>query len=298
MKLLVVGGAGFLGRYVRAEAARHGVPALGTTTRAEPGRGLVRFDLAEDRSIREAVPADYFRDGRPVWVVVCSCTTPMDRCRTEWDYAYRVNVTNTIRLIDDAAAAGARAVFVSTSYVFDGDAGYYPEDWPHAPTSAYGQHKSEVDRYVTATHPDSLVVRLDKIVGADPAEAHPFSDWWNLYRAGKPAVCIADQVLSPTLVDDLAGGIVTACRLGLRGVYHLTGPEAFRRDHLARHFYRVMGVPGEVLTRPVAAFGLADPRPLNTYLDSSRFAAETGFRFTPMSAVMTRFRAAVGRAAA
>jgi dTDP-4-dehydrorhamnose reductase len=222
----------------------------------------------------------------------------MDRCRTDWDYAYRVNVANTIRLIDDVCRLGARPVFISTSYVFDGAQGYYPEDWPHSPQSAYGEHKSIVDKYVTATHRDALVVRLDKIMGSDPTESHPFSEWWNLYRAGKPVVCIENQLLSPTLVDDLAGAILTACRLGLRGVYNLTGPEAFLRDHLAKHFFRTMGVTADVQTRPMAAFGFADPRPLNTYLDSSRFAAETGFRFTPMSAVMRRFRAATVRDAA
>jgi dTDP-4-dehydrorhamnose reductase len=296
VKFLVIGGSGFLGRHLRAEAARQGFAALGTTTRPDPPAGLVRFDLAEDRPITEAVPPSFFAAG-PVWVVVCSCTTPMDRCRTEWDYAYKVNVTNTTRLIEGVCRLGARVVFTSTGYVFDGSLGYYPEDWPHSPTSAYGEHKSVVDRHVTQAHPGSLVVRLDKIVGDDPAERHPFTDWWETARAGRPVVCIADQVMSPTLVDDLARGILTACRLGLRGVYNLAGPEFFPRDHLARHFFRVMGVPAEVVARPQAAFGFADPRPQNTYLDSSRFVAATGMRFTSMSAVMRRFRArAIDRA--
>jgi dTDP-4-dehydrorhamnose reductase len=291
VKFLVVGGSGFLGRHLRAEAARQGFAAHGTTTRPNPPPGLVRFDLAEDRPITDAVPASFFADGGPVWVVVCACVTPMDRCRTEWDYAYRVNVANTTRLIDDACRLGARVVFTSTSYVFDGSLGYYPEDWPHSPASAYGEHKSAVDRHVARNHPDSLVVRLDKIVGDDPAERHPFSEWWEAARTGRPVVCIANQVMSPTLVGDLARGIVTACRLGLRGVYNLTGPEFFPRDHLARHFFRIVGVPAEVVARPQAAFGFADPRPQNTYLDSTRFTAATGMRFTTMSEVMRRFGA-------
>lgn len=296
MKLLVVGGSGFLGRYVLAEAARQGFATLGTTTKPAQRPGFVRFDLSEDHPITAAVPPGFFGGGS-VWVVVCACTTPMDRCRTDWDYAYRVNVTNTVRLIDEVCGLGGRVVFVSTSYVFDGSVGYYPEDWPHSPTSAYGEQKSVVDRHVAAAHPDSLVVRLDKIVGADAADRHPFTEWWELAAGGKPVVCIENQVMSPTLVDDLARGIVTACRSGLRGVYHLTGPESFLRDHLARHFLRAVGLPGAVVTRPMREFGFADPRPLNTYLDSSRFAATTGMRFTPMSAVMGRFAAAVGRVA-
>ena len=289
MKFVVVGGSGFLGRRVCAAAAARGHTTLATTTKPDPKPGSVRFDLAEDRSVTELLPPGYF-DGPPVWAVVCSCTTPMDRCRTDWDYAYKVNVAHTTRLIDDVCLAGGRVVFISTSFVFDGSSGYYAEDAPHAPGSAYGEHKSIMDRYVNRAHPTSLVVRLDKIVGADPADQHPFTEWWGLHRSGRPVVCIENQIMSPTLVDDIAGGIVTACEGGLVGTYHLTGSEFFLRDHLARHFFRVMGVDARVETRPLSAFRFADPRPLNTYLDSSRFAAATGYRFTPMSEIMRRFR--------
>lgn len=288
MKFLVVGGSGFLGRHLRAEIARRGYTVVGTTTRRDPPPGLVRFDLSTDR-IADALPRRFFAGG-PVRVVVAACVTPMDRCRTEHDYAYRVNVSGMVRLIEDVTAFGARVAFVSSSYVFDGLAGNAAEDRPHAPGSAYGEHKSLVDQYVSREHPGSLVVRLDKAVGDDPGERHLFSEWWDTAGAGRAVACIAGQVFTPTLVDDAARGIVTACELGLRGVYHLATPGAFTRDDLARQFFRVMGVPAVVVARPQADFGFADPRPQNSTLDSSRFAAATGLRFTPMATVMERFR--------
>jgi dTDP-4-dehydrorhamnose reductase len=291
VKFLVVGGSGFLGRHLRAEIARRGYAVVGTTTRPNPPPGLVRFDLSTDR-IAAAVPRPFFSGG-PVRVVVAACVTPMDRCRTERDYAYRVNVIGMVRLIEDVTALGARVAFVSSSYVFDGLTTSATEDRPHSPTSAYGEHKSAIDRYVAREHPDSLVVRLDKAVGDDPAERHLFSEWWDTVGAGRPVACIAGQVFTPTLVDDAARGIVAACELGLRGVYHLAAPEVFARDQLARQFFRVMGVPAVVVARPQFEFGFADPRPQNSTLDSSRFAAATGLRFTPLATVMERFRARV-----
>jgi dTDP-4-dehydrorhamnose reductase len=288
VKFLVVGGSGFLGRHLRAEIARRGYAVVGTTTRLNPPPGLVRFDLSTDQ-ITGAVPRRFFA-GEPVWVVVAACVTPMDRCRTEHEYAYRVNVAGMVRLIEDVTALGARVAFVSSSYVFDGMLGNTPEDRPHAPTSAYGEHKSIVDRYVDRTYPDSLVVRLDKAVGDDPAERHLLTEWWDTAGTGRPVACIADQVFTPTLVDDAARGIIAACELGLRGVFHLAAPEVFTRDQLARQFFRVMGRPAIVVARPQADFAFADPRPQNSTLDASRFVAATGLRFTPMSAVMERFR--------
>ena len=288
MKFLVVGGSGFLGRHLRAEIVRRGYAVVGTTTRPNPPPGLVRFDLSTDR-ITDAVPRLFFAE--PVRVVVAACVTPMDRCRTEQDYAYRVNVTGMVRLIEDVTALGARVAFVSSSYVFDGTEGNASEERPHAPTSAYGEHKSAVDQYVSREHPGSLVLRLDKAIGDDPAERHLFTEWWDTAGAGRAVACIADQVFTPTLVDDAARGIVAACERGLRGVYHLAAPEVFGRDQLARQFFRVMGVPAVVVARPQAEFGFADPRPQDSTLDASRFVAATGLRFTPMSAVMERFRA-------
>lgn len=288
MKFLVVGGSGFLGRHLRAEIVRRGHAVVGTTTRPNPPPGLVRFDLSTDRIV-DVLPRRYFAD--PVRVVVAACVTPMDRCRTEHDYAYRVNVTGMVRLIEDVAALGARVAFVSSSYVFDGAEGNAPEHRPHAPASAYGEHKSAVDQYVTREHPGALVLRLDKAVGDDPAERHLFTEWWDTAAAGRAVACIADQLFTPTLVDDAARGIVAACERGLRGVYHLAAPEVFARDQLAREFFRVMGVPAAVVARPQAEFAFADPRPQDSTLDASRFVAATGMVFTPMSAVMERFRA-------
>jgi dTDP-4-dehydrorhamnose reductase len=289
VKFLVVGGSGFLGRHLRAEIARRGYAVVGTTTRPDPPPGLVRFDLSTDR-IGSVVPRRFFAGG-PVRVVVAACVTPMDRCRTEGDYAHRVNVTGMLQLIDDVTALGARVAFVSSSYVFDGITGSAAEDRPHAPTSAYGEHKSVVDRSVAREHPDSLVLRLDKAIGDDPAERHLFTEWWDTAGAGRPVACIAEQVFTPTLVDDAARGIVDACELGMRGVYHLAAPEVFARDQLARQFFRVMGEPAVVVARPQAEFGLADPRPQDSTLDASRFVAATGLEFTPMAVVMERFRA-------
>jgi dTDP-4-dehydrorhamnose reductase len=289
VKFLVVGGSGFLGRHLRAEIARRGYAVVGTTTRPNPPPGLVRFDLSTDR-ITAAAPRRFFADG-PVRVVVAACVTPMDRCRTEGDYAYRVNVTGMVRLIEDVTDLGGRVTFVSSSYVFGGVSGGSTEDRPHAPASAYGEHKSVVDLYISREHPNSLVLRLDKAIGDDPAERHLFSEWWDTAGSGRAVACIAGQVFTPTLVDDAARGIVTACELGMWGVYHLAAPEVFARDQLARQFFRVMGEPAVVVARPQAEFGFADPRPQDSTLDASRFVAATGLRFTPMAVVMERFRA-------
>lgn len=263
VRLFVVGASGFIGRHLGA-----------------PGTNSKQFNLLTDR-LRDA--------GGATHVVIAAGITAMDRCLTERERAYRVNVTNTIRLIEDIRRLGARPVFLSTNFVFDGRQGHYADDAPYCPVNEYGRQKAEVEQYLRAHVAEGLVARLCCNVGDDPGEPHLFSQWYRRVRAGEPIVCIAGSRISPTYVRDTARALVLACERGLTGVYNVANTESFFRDELARLFCAEAGVPARVVTQPLAAFGFADGRALLADLDSSRFVHETGFVFTPMREVIRRF---------
>lgn len=266
-------------------ARGRGFEVCGTRSRGT-GLGLVTFDLATDR-IADCVPRDFWRPD--TIVIVAAVITQMDRCLTDPVRSRLINVTNTMRLLDDVRALGARPVFISSCYVFDGAYGYYTESDPISPANEYGRHKAEVEQYL-ADWPEALVARLDKVVGDDPRGTHLLAYWYRDYLEGKPMRCIAGSLLSPTYVKDVAAALLTAAETGLAGTYHVANPEFFRRDELARHFCRALGVPEKVLAVPVEEFGFPDRRALKTYLDGSRFSAATGLRFTPMREVFASFR--------
>jgi dTDP-4-dehydrorhamnose reductase len=288
MRFLVVGASGFVGQHLLARIREAGYEAVGTRSGREMP-GLIRFDLANDR-IGERLGPDFFNSRVPVKAVVCAAISPMETCFREKEKTFLVNVRNTIRLVDDLAGLGAETVFISSSYVFSGEDGYYREEDDHGPVSEYGRQKSIVDQYVRERYPASFVPRLDRIVGDDPAEKHLFSEWYELIIREEPITCIADQILAPTLVDDVARAVIRGCELGLRGAYHVANAEFFARDELARQFARALGLPARIEARPQSSFGFLDRRPQRSYLNSARFIRATGFRFTSMGDVFTIFR--------
>jgi len=285
MKLIVVGASGFIGGHILRAAREAGVEALGTQSTARRP-DLMVFDLRRDRleeKFREA-----WLEGQ-VHVIVAGAFSQIDRCLLERDTSHAVNVDGTIRLLRDAVSLGAVPVFLSSSFVFDGRRGHYGDHDAHSPISEYGRQKAEVERFVMQDLPGALVLRLDKTVGDDPAEKHLLSEWWDAVQARRPIRCIQDQQFSPTFVDDVARGVVLACRQELRGVLNLTNSECWLRSQFAEQFVAESGAESEVVQVSQSDLGFADLRPEKSSLDSSAFVRATGLRFTPMHQVMTSF---------
>ena len=290
MTFLFLGANGFVGRHAFALARSRGHAAWGTARQAG-GEDLLPFDLGIDR-LPPLLRSIGDRAQPPRHGIVCASIRQIDECALQPETARKINVTGTIAALRDLADHGFTPVFLSSSYVFNGDRGYYTEEDAVDPCCEYGRNKAEVEHWLAANLPESLVLRLDKIVGPDPADDQLFGEWLGRVRRGLPVECINGQVMSPTNVHDIAAAIVEACMRNLRGVYHVANGEFFTREELATQFSLALGVPPNVIVRPQEAFNFTDPRPLKTYLDSRKFIEATGFSFTTMRETWSAIRLA------
>jgi len=292
MRFLIVGASGFIGRHLLAHVKSLGFEAIGTHEDASKP-GLIMFDLLRHR-IGDCVDRSFFdREGR-VHVVICAVIGNMDRCLAERELSYKVNVENTIRLIDDVCALKARPVFFSTGFVFDGQTGHYTEDHPQSPANEYGRQKAEVERHLRQNVSAAFVARLDKVVGDSLQEHHLFTEWHQLITAGQAIACIEGTLLSPTHVDDVAHAVFLACQSELKGVFHIANSEFYSRDELARQFCHALGKPPNVVCKPLQDFNFLDNRALKSCLNGFKFVRATGMSFTSVREMFAKF--AVGLA--
>jgi dTDP-4-dehydrorhamnose reductase len=206
MRILVTGGAGYLGSEVcrRALEAGHDVVATELHTRAPSGRGL-RLDVREELDFRELEPD----------VVVHTAYVMSD---------VETIVRGTRNVAAAAERAGARLVHVSTDLVFDGDEGapYREEDEPR-PVSEYGRAKLEAEGLVGH---DALIVRTSLLYGKPgPQEA---------LAARGDVVFHEDEIRCPTHVSDLAAALLELAARDEVGVLHAAAPDAVSRLELAR----------------------------------------------------------------
>ena len=248
MRLLVTGGAGYLGSEVCALAVARGWDVLATQFQAPPphGRG-VRLDVRD----ADAAQRVFLRHGPDA--VVHTAYVQADAPRL---------VLGSAGVATAAHRSGARLVHLSTDLVFDGEQGApYGEDAEPRPVSAYGAAKLEAEAVVARIDPAAVLVRTSLLYGRPgPQEALALRDGVQFFT---------DEIRCPTEVSELAAALLELAELEVSGPLHVAAPEAVSRYELGRHLRARQGKdPDEVR----GALAPSQGRPRNVALDSSRAA--------------------------
>jgi dTDP-4-dehydrorhamnose reductase len=251
VKLLVTGGAGYLGSEVCRQAVHLGWDVVATQLRSAPPYGRPqKLDVRDDAAVDRVL----MRHGPDVVVHTAYVLSGPELERT---------VVRGSRAVAGAARrCDARLVHLSTDLVFDGEQGApYDEEAEPRPVMVYGAAKLEAERLVAAAHPEALLVRTSLLYGKPepgPQEQFAFRDDVEFYT---------DEIRCPTIVSELAAALLEVARLDVAGPLHIAAPEAVSRLELARILRAAHGLD------PDAARGASSPgggRARNVALDSSR----------------------------
>jgi UDP-glucose 4-epimerase len=151
MKLLVTGGAGYIGSIVAQQLieAGHEVVVLDNLLRGHrsavpEGAELLEIDLLDEPATREALTAGF--DG----VVHFAALSLVAESVAHPERYHRGNHVGALNLLDAMREAGVRRlVFSSTAAVYgEPDTSPLREDTPAAPVNAYGNSKLAIDRMI------------------------------------------------------------------------------------------------------------------------------------------------------
>ena len=153
MRLLVTGAAGMLGSDVVEAGNGRGHRVVGLSHGD--------LDVTDPNAVDEALERH-----RPDAVVNCAAWTDVDAAESAEGEAMRVNDGGAALLAGAAASQGAKVLYVSTDYVFDGAKGqpYLESDLPAA-LSAYGRSKQAGETSVAVANPRHFVVRSSWLYG-------------------------------------------------------------------------------------------------------------------------------------
>lgn len=272
MRALVIGATGLLGHALwRGFSARPGWSVVGTSRAARSG--LERLELLDEKGTAAFIAAR-----RPEAVVIAASEPHVDFCETDPAGTRRVNVAATLAAAAAARRAGARTVFFSSDYVFDGSKGGWTESDAPRPLNEYGRQKRAVEEALAGWGRDALVLRVSGLFGWEFKPRNFVLRAREVLSAGKPLCAPSDQVYCPTYVGDLEGRVARLLELGASGLYHLAGSEAYARDAWAREVAAAFGLdPEPIRGAPTAELPASPaPRPLRSDLDSARAAALLG----------------------
>lgn len=188
-------------------------------------------------------------------------------CRDNPSLAYRINVFATAALARLCSRRGIRMLFASSDMVYDGRGKNYSEDDPPSPLSLYGKTKMEAEEQVRREGKDFLIFRLALNYGHCPADRPSF--FYQVYQSllkGKPVELFEDEIRNMLYTPDLAPLIIEGLEKGVKGLYHIGGPEAVSRFAFGRELCRQMGCHESMVT---PARMLADSRFTNRPADLS-----------------------------
>lgn len=262
MRTLIIGASGFVGR---ALLETYGNDAIGTYF-SHPDPNLRPLDIRDPDAVQRVLD-----EVQPAVVVHPAAQPHVDWCEDHIDESYAINVGGTLNVARAARQAGARFVFFSTDYVFDGAAGPYPEDAPTRPLNVYGRHKLEAEEGIAEVMDNHLIVRVCGVYGFESQGKNFVMGLLARSRAGETMKVPSDQWGSPTYGPNLAAAVRELAAGSLHGVLNVVGPDFLDRVSFARLACEALGIDaGFLRPTPTLELGQRARRPLRGGLDISR----------------------------
>ncbi len=206
MRVMIFGATGLLGKALVRAWRDDQITGLGSRD----------GDIRDQEQLQSLV-----RRTQPDWVVLAAAYTDVDGCEINSELAFAVNGRGAANVARAAAGAGARLLFLSTDYVFDGmSVTPYEVSDRRAPRSVYGKSKAAAEEQLEQILPESCIVRTSWLFGAD---GKCFPDTILKLAQDRPQLeVVGDQRGSPTYTVDLANAIIQLCRKGASGVVHVS----------------------------------------------------------------------------
>ena len=213
---------------------------------------------------------------KPDVIFHCAAWTAVDKAQELKDACTQVNVEGTKNITDASIEVGAKLIYMSTDYVFDGKKPLdelYKEDDVVNPQSVYGKTKFEGEEEVRR-NPKHFITRISWVFGVN---GNNFIKTM-LKAADKHDVLtvVNDQIGSPTYTVDLAKLLVEMAHTEKYGTYHVNNEGYCSWAEFAQYIMEINGKSTKIKPLTTEEY-YADKdttyvayRPRNSKLDKSK----------------------------
>ncbi len=225
---------------------------------------------------------------KPEWIIHAAAMTQVDLCESRQDDAFRNNVTATRNIALSARKHGAKVIFFSTDYIFDGKkTGEYEENDTPNPLSVYGKSKLEAEKVLQISGCQYLIFRISWLFGIRN-RSFPEAILELASKEGEIPV-VKDQIGRPTYSPDVALAIsnlilhpTEKIKLSLNSIYHLANNDVTSWYDYAKLILkmseikdiRILPITSDELKRPA-------PRPANSVLSLKKCEKDLGIHLRP-----------------
>jgi len=252
IKILVTGANGQLGQeLVRITAPDTEIVGLSRN----------ELDVTNLAKCRNAI-----RSYKPNAVIHCAAYTNVDQAESEPDEAYRINAYGTRNAVMAAEEIGAKFVYISTDYVFDGraDKPYREYDTPN-PQSVYGKSKLAGEQLVQSLSSRFFIVRTSWVFGKYGGNF--VKTMIRLASERDSIKVVNDQTGSPTYTLDLAQFLLELVRTEYYGIFHASNAGACTWYEFAKAIFEERRIYVRIEPCMTSEFPRSALRPAYSVLD-------------------------------
>lgn len=282
MKVLVTGVGGQLGYDVMNELAKRGHIGIGSDILPEVTNldmEYVQMDITDADSVNEIVDRVV-----PDAVIHCAAWTAVDAAEDEENIekVRAINAMGTDNIARACKKTGAKMMYISTDYVFDGqgEIPWDPDCKDYAPLSVYGQTKLEGEQAVSGTLDKYFIVRIAWVFGVNGKNF--IKTMLNVGKKYDTVRVVSDQIGTPTYTYDLARLLVDMIESDKYGYYHATNEGGYISWYdFTCEIFKQAGYDTTVVPVTTEEYGLSKAaRPYNSRLEKKKLV-ENGFEPLP-----------------
>lgn len=267
MRVLVTGANGQLGYDVVNELEKRKYFVYGAD--------ISTMDITDANSVLSVM-----QSVQPDAVIHCAAWTAVDLAESEIEKCTQVNKTGTKNIVNACKSIGAKLLYLSTDYVFDGEG---TEPWctddARNPLNVYGKTKYEGELAVEK-YDKHFIVRIAWVFGKNGKNF--VKTVLNLAKTHDTLNFVSDQIGTPTYTYDLARLLADMIESEEYGTYHATNEGGYISWYdFVLEILKQADITGKTVN-PVTSeqFATAAKRPHNSRLDKRKLA-EKGFAPLP-----------------
>ncbi len=256
-RLLVTGGAGFLGTHL-LQRAKEFIPAgtlHHTAATAIPGITFHVCDLQQPEEIRMLLDRV-----RPEIIIHTACSDQGDNLSAI--------VPAAGLLAMQAAERHIRFIHLSTDQVFDGTAAPYTETNTPCPINPYGEAKTRAEALIRTLYPQATIVRTSLFYDLGKPDRQ-IQRLIQATQTDKPFQLFIDEWRSPLWVETLADAILELANKEVAGILHVGGPKSLNRWELGIKLLQHFGITPTFNIKKCTIKESGLIRPKNLTLNSS-----------------------------
>lgn len=215
MKIAIIGASGFLGTKLMNSLSKK-EEVIGAAIDAS--NGLVKLDATNKNQV-----FDFLKKENPDAVIdLVSLTSSFD-CEQNPELCKTLNFETAKNVAEVCKEIGAKMIFISSSYVFDGKKGNYSETDAPNPINQYGKYKLLAEKEVLKLK-NSIVLRTTIMYGYN-GKNKPNGVFDKILSGEKIILGDPFQLRNPLFVDEVPAIIFSLLEKNQSGIFHMAGKD-------------------------------------------------------------------------